>query len=59
MKNYIVDTYAWISYFEGNEKFRTLIEESELQTPSIVIAEISRILKRKKPHPKPRRRTSS
>ncbi|MEM3502742.1 MAG: PIN domain-containing protein [Nitrososphaeria archaeon] len=48
MKNYIVDTYAWISYFEGNEKFRTLIEESELQTPSIVIAEISRILKRKK-----------
>ncbi|MBC7090552.1 MAG: PIN domain-containing protein [Nitrososphaeria archaeon] len=48
MKSYIVDTYAWISYFEGKTEFKTLIEESELYTPSIVYAEISRILKRKK-----------
>jgi len=48
MKSYIVDTYAWISYFEGKEHFKEAIEENELYTPSIVLAEISRILKRKR-----------
>lgn len=48
MKNYIVDTYAWIAYFEGIEEFKSAIEENELYTPSIVLAEISRILARKK-----------
>jgi len=48
MKTYIVDTYAWGSYFEGKTEFKTLIEENELYTPSIVLAEISRILARKK-----------
>jgi len=48
MKSYIVDTYAWISYFEGKREFREAIEENELYTPSIVLAEVSRILKRKK-----------
>ncbi|HIE18641.1 TPA: type II toxin-antitoxin system VapC family toxin [Candidatus Bathyarchaeota archaeon] len=48
MKSYIVDTYAWIAYFEGREKFKEVIEENELYTPSIVLAEISRILKRKR-----------
>jgi predicted nucleic acid-binding protein len=48
MKSYIVDTYAWISYFEGKKHFKEAIEENELYTPSIVLAEISRILKRKK-----------
>lgn len=47
MKSYIVDTYAWISYFEGKKEFEKAIEESELHTPSIVLAEVSRILKRK------------
>ena len=47
MKTYIVDTYAWISYFEGKEEFKSVIEENELYTPSIVLAEISRILARK------------
>ncbi len=47
MKNYIVDTYAWISYFEGKKEFKEAIEENLLVTPSIVLAEISRILKRK------------
>jgi predicted nucleic acid-binding protein len=48
MKTYIVDTYTWISYFEGINEFKSLIEENELYTPSIVLAEISRILSRKK-----------
>lgn len=48
MKSYIVDTYAWISYFEGDERFRGEIEENELYTPSVVLAEISRITARKK-----------
>ena len=48
MKNYIVDTYAWIAYFEGRKEFRELIEGNEVYTPSIVLAEISRISKRKK-----------
>lgn len=48
MRSYIVDTYAWISYFEGRREFKNAIEENELYTPSIVLAEISRILSRKK-----------
>jgi len=34
MKTYIVDTYAWISYFEGKEafKFREEIEDKDLLT---------------------------
>jgi len=48
MKSYIVDTYAWIAYFEGRKRFKEAIEENELYTPSIVLAEISRILKRKR-----------
>ena len=48
MKTYVVDTYAWISYLEGKREFKALIEENELYTPSIVLAEISRILARKR-----------
>jgi len=48
MNTHIVDTYAWISYFEGKKEFKEAIEENELYTPSIVLAEISRILERKK-----------
>jgi len=48
MKSYIVDAHAWIAYLEGREKFKEVIEENELYTPSIVLAEISRILKRKR-----------
>jgi len=48
MKTYIVDTYAWISYFEGKKEFKEVIEENEIYTPAIVLAEISRILKRKR-----------
>ena len=56
MKSYIVDTYAWISYFEGEERFRGEIEENALYTPSIVLAEISRITTRKKVPTEKRRR---
>lgn len=48
MKSYIIDTYAWVSYFEGKEKFKEAIENNELYTPSVVLAEVSRILKRKR-----------
>jgi predicted nucleic acid-binding protein len=47
MKTYIVDTYAWVAYFEGKKEFKIAIEENELYTPSIVLAEISRILAKK------------
>ena len=49
MKTYIVDTYAWISYFEGKEafKFKEEIEDNDLETPSIVLAEITRVFRRK------------
>jgi len=47
MKSYITDTYAWIAYFEGKPKFREVMEKNELYTPSIVLAEIARILARK------------
>jgi len=48
MKSYIVDTYAWISYFEGRKEFKEAIENNDLYTPSIVLAEVSRVIKRKK-----------
>ncbi len=48
MKTYIVDTYAWISYFEGKEEFKSAVEENELYTPSVVVAEVSKVLARKK-----------
>jgi predicted nucleic acid-binding protein len=48
MKTYIVDTYAWISYFEGQEAFKEEIEDNELETPSIVLAEITRVFRRKR-----------
>jgi len=47
MRSYIVDTYAWVSYFEGKKEFKEAIEENELYTPSIVLAEFSRIFVRK------------
>jgi len=47
MKSYVIDTYAWIAYFEGKPKFKEIIEKNELYTPSIVLAEITRILARK------------
>lgn len=47
MRNYIVDSYAWVKYFQGDEKYRKLMEENLLKTPSIVLAEIARSFLRK------------
>jgi len=48
MKTYIVDTYAWIALTEGNKKFKQEIEESLLETPIIVLCELSKVLEKKK-----------
>lgn len=44
---YIADTYAWIAYF-NKKKFRQIIENEIIETPAIVIAELTKTLKRKK-----------
>lgn len=48
MKTYIVDTYAWISYFEERKAFKEEIEQNYLETPSIALAELTRVMKKKK-----------
>ncbi len=47
MMTYIVDTYAWVAYLEGNKKFKPEIEQSLLRTPSIVLAELAKVMIRK------------
>ncbi len=47
---YVVDSSAWIEYFDGSEKGKTLkpiIETQRLSTSSIAIAEIVNALMRK------------
>lgn len=48
MQSVIVDTYAWMEYFDGNAAYKDLIERSNLKTPSLVLSEISRALSRRK-----------
>lgn len=48
---FVADTYAWIEYFSGNEAYAELFQESELKTPAIVVAELSRVLRRKRASP--------
>jgi len=48
MRTYIVDTYAWIAYFDKGGKIKEVIEKNYLETPSIVLAELSRVLARRK-----------
>jgi predicted nucleic acid-binding protein len=43
----IVDTYAWIDYFEGNPSYKEIIEKNTLITPTLVVAEIVRTMLRK------------
>ena len=54
IRRIVMDTYAWIEYFEGSQegiKVREYVENSkhtfELFTPSIVIAELSDKFRRK------------
>ena len=44
---YLADTYAWIAYF-NRQRFRQIIENEVIETPAIVISEMTRTLKRKK-----------
>jgi len=49
---YIIDTFSWIDYFEGNlagEKVREILEnpKSQIITNVLSLAEISSVLKRK------------
>jgi|GEM_PF-1255191 predicted nucleic acid-binding protein len=44
---YIADSYAWLAYFNKN-RFNSIIENEIIETPSIAVAEISRVLWRKK-----------
>lgn len=50
MKNmqfrYIVDTYAWIAYF-NKKRFKDIIEKEIVDTPTVVIAELMRTLVKK------------
>ena len=51
MPRYVIDSYAWIEYFIGSEKGRTVktIVESdtnEIFTPAIVVAEVVSITSR-------------
>ncbi len=47
MTSYIVDSSVWISYFEGSNACKAFIDENKLQTPTIVVAEVAKILARK------------
>jgi predicted nucleic acid-binding protein len=47
--NYIIDTYAWIEYFKASEMgevAKEFIENEHSVTPTIVVSEISRKLKK-------------
>ncbi len=44
---YIADTYAWIAYL-NKKRFQQIMEGEIIETPTIVIAELARTLKRKK-----------
>jgi predicted nucleic acid-binding protein len=47
--NYIIDTYAWIEYFKASEMGKAakeFIESESSVTPTIVISEISRKLRK-------------
>jgi predicted nucleic acid-binding protein len=48
MQAYLVDSSAWIEYFNGNRKCVELIETGILKTPMIVIAELVRYFAKKK-----------
>jgi predicted nucleic acid-binding protein len=47
MKTYVVDTNAWIGYFDAETRFKAVIEESILETPASVVAEASIVMRRR------------
>ncbi|MFH0973924.1 MAG: PIN domain-containing protein [Candidatus Micrarchaeota archaeon] len=48
LKSFVVDSYAWMSYFHEKSGFKELIDENILKTPAIVVAEITRVLEKHK-----------
>lgn len=47
MKTLVVDTNAWISYFDAENRFKAFIEENILETPASVVAETSIVMRRR------------
>ncbi len=48
MPTYIVDTYAWMEYFAGNERYKHYFTEGTyLKTPLLALGELSRSFTRK------------
>ena len=49
MKTYIVDTYAWVSYFgDAASPLKSMLEGNYLETPTLVLSELTRILVKRK-----------
>ncbi len=45
---WLLDSYAWMEYFGGNEKYRDYIEEGTGQTVSVSLTEVVRAFLRKR-----------
>ena len=45
-KCYVVDTSAWVEFFEGNGEFQLLMTDVRLKTPLLVLGELIRVLSR-------------
>lgn len=46
MQTFIVDTNAWINYFQEKAGLKNLIEDNVLKTPAIVMAELTLVMTR-------------
>ncbi len=42
MMQYVLDTYAWVDYFDGNPTFRRYIEQEITYTASVSLTELIR-----------------
>ncbi len=42
----MVDTSAWVEFFEGNKEFQSLMADVRLKTPLLVLGELIRVLSR-------------
>lgn len=48
LETFVVDSHAWMSYFQKNPLLKELIEENSLKTPSIAVAELATVLRRRR-----------
>lgn len=44
MTRYIVDANVWLAYFQQKKGVKDIIEESPLETPAVVVAEVTKAL---------------